>query len=213
MDKLVSDINALDNGARAIDIQADIAHVDAPRIIVDQTLAAFGPSIDILVNNAGMSERKPFLETTVKDFDASINVNLRGAFFISQAVFPHLRRPGRIVNISSIVSRTGGPLYGVYTAPKAGLEAFTRSLAAFMGPHGHSANAVLPGLTDTDMLQDITADEESANFHRGVAAATPMEGRVASPSDIARVVGFLASSESQWITGQSISATGGLLML
>ncbi|KAJ5346604.1 short-chain dehydrogenase/reductase-like protein SDR [Penicillium brevicompactum] len=201
------------NGARAIKIQVDIAHVDAPRIIIEQTLAAFGPNIDILINNAGKSVRKPFLETTMDDFDQSINVNLRGPFFLSQAVVPHLRRPGRIINISSIVSRSGGPLYGVYTASKAGLEAFTRSLAAAVGPLGHSVNSVLPGLTDTDMLKSLTEDDESAKFHRDVASMTPMEGRVASAEEIASVVLLLVSPQSQWITGQSISATGGLLML
>ncbi|CAG7938877.1 unnamed protein product [Penicillium olsonii] len=210
---IVSQIDNLKNGARGIKIQVDIAHPDAPRIIVDQTLAAFGPSIDILINNAGTSLRKPFLETNLQDFDQSINTNLRGPFFLSQAVIPHLRRPGRIVNISSIVSRSGGPLYGVYTASKAGLEAFTRSLAAVIGPNGHSVNCVLPGLTDTDMLKGLTADQESADYHRVVASMTPMEGRVASPDEIARVVTLLVSPQSQWITGQSISATGGLLML
>lgn len=209
----MSRINDLGNGAQAIKVQVDIAEATAPRTIVDQTLAAFGPSIDILVNNAGIAVLKPFLETTVDDFDEGINVNLRGAFFLSQAVVPHLRRPGRIINISSIVSRHGGPFYGVYAASKAGLEAFTRSLALALGPSGHSVNAVLPGLTDTDMLQDITKSKSSADFHRGVAAATPMEGRVATPEEIARIVAFLAGSDSQWITGQSISATGGLLML
>lgn len=104
-------------------------------------------------------------------------------------------------------------MYGVYTASKAGLEAFTRSLAAAIGPSGHSVNSVLPGLTDTDMLKSLTEDEESANYHREVASITPMEGRVASADEIARVVTLLASPQSQWITGQSISATGGLLML
>lgn len=206
-------INTLDTEIRAIKIHVDVAHADAPRVIVEQTLAAFGPSIDILVNNAGTSLRKPFLDTTVEDFDHSMNVNLRGPFFLSQAVVPHLRRPGRIINISSIVSRAGGPLYGVYAASKCGLEGFTRSLAAAIGPFGHSVNAVLPGLTDTDMLQRLTEDDESAAFHRGVAAATPMEGRVASTDEIARVVSFLAGPQSQWMTGQCISATGGLLML
>ena len=212
-DKVVSQINSLGNGARAIKIQMDIAHADAPRIVVEQTQAAFGPSIDILVNNAGIGIRKPFLETTPEDFDRCINVNLRGTFFMSQAVVPHLRRPGRIVNISSIVSHAGGPLYGIYGASKAGIEAFTRSLAAVIGPQGHSVNTVLPGLTDTDMLTAITQDEESANYHRAVAAATPMEGRVATPEEIAMVVSFLVGPQSQWVTGQSISATGGLLML
>ena len=209
----MSRINDIGNGARAIKIQVNIAHANAPRTVIDQTLAAFGPSIDILVNNAGIGTRKPFLETTVEDFDEGIHVNLRGAFFMSQAVVPHLRRPGRIVNISSIVSRTGGPFYGVYSASKAGLEALTRSLAQVIGPYGHSVNTVLPGLTDTDMLQTITQDKDSANYHRGVAAATPMEGRVAAPEEIASIVTFLAAPHSQWVTGQSISATGGLLML
>ncbi|ORY03829.1 short-chain dehydrogenase/reductase-like protein SDR [Clohesyomyces aquaticus] len=212
-EELVGKINNLGNGARAIKIQSDAATVDSPKTVVSKTLEAFGPSIDILVNNAGTGLRKAFLETTVKDFDDAINVNLRAAFFMSQAVVPHLRRPGRIINISSIVSRTGGPLYGVYAASKAGLEGFTRSLAAAVGPYGHSVNAVLPGLTDTDMLTKITEDEESAHFHKMVAAATPMEGRVASPEEIAHVVAYLAGSQSQWITGQCISATGGLLMV
>lgn len=201
------------NGARAIKIRIDIADAKAPGTIVGQTLATFGPGIDILVNNAGTSWRKPFLDTTMEDFEQSISVNLRGPFFLSQAVVPHLRRPGRIINISSIVSRSGGPYYGVYAASKGGLEGFTRSLAAAIGPQGHTANAVLPGLTDTDMLQRLTEDEDSAMFHRAVAAATPMDGRVASTEEIASVVSFLAGPQSQWMTGQSVSATGGLLML
>jgi 3-oxoacyl-[acyl-carrier protein] reductase len=212
-DRLVSEINKLGNGFQAIAIRVDIAHASAPQTIVDATLAAFGPSIDILVNNAGVGIRKPFLEITPADFDQGIDVNLRGTFFLSQAVVPHLRRPGRIINISSIVARTGGPYYSVYAASKAGVEGFTRALAAVVGPYGHSVNAVLPGLTDTDMLQEITADPESAAFHRAVAAGTPMEGRVAGTEDIAGVVAFLAQEQSQWITGQSISASGGLLMV
>lgn len=170
-------------------------------------------STSLLTMLASVGIRKGFRKTTVEDFDQGIHVNLRGAFFMSQTVVPHLRCPGRIVNISSIVSRTGGPLYSVYAASKAGLEGFTRSLAAAMGPYGHSVNAVMPGLTDTDILQEITADEESAAFHRGVAAATPMEGRLASPEDIARIVVFMAGPNSHWMTGLSISATGGLLMV
>lgn len=212
-DALVAQINALDNDSSATKIQVNLADASAPQIIVDATLAAFGPTIDILVNNAGTGIRKPFLETTHADFDHGINVNLRAAFFLSQAVVPHLRRPGRIINISSIVARTGGPLYAVYAASKAGVEGFTRALAAALGPYGHSVNAVLPGLTATDMLQAITADPESAAYHRGVAAVTPMEGRIATPEEIAGVVAFLASEQSQWVTGQSISATGGLLMV
>ena len=210
---LVSEITALSPESHCIAIQTDISHASAPQKIVDATVAAFGPNIDILVNNAGISIRKPFLDITPADFSHAVDVNLRGAFFLSQAVVPYLRRPGRIINISSIVSRTGGAQYTLYAASKAGVEGFTRALAAVLGPHGHSVNAVLPGLTDTDMLQEITADEESAAFHRGVAAATPMEGRVAAPCDVAGVVAFLALEGSQWVTGQSISASGGLLMV
>jgi 3-oxoacyl-[acyl-carrier protein] reductase len=211
----VCQINQLgsENETRAIKVQIDVAHASAPKTIVDATCAAFGPSIDILVNNAGVTIKKPFLDMTPEDFDCIMNVNLRGVYFLSQAVVPHLRRPGRIINISSTLSRTAGPEYTAYSASKAALEGFTRGLASVIGTHGHSVNAVLPGMTQTDMLEQAMADEKLTGLFDGIKAATPMEGKIAKPEDIAAVVVFLAQEQSQWITGQSISASGGLVMI
>jgi len=122
---------------------------------VDATLKAFGPHIDILVNNAGIISDKYAQDITAEHFDEVMHTNVRAPLFMLQAVLPHLRRPGRIINLSSVGARQGYPSVGVYSASKAALEGFTRNWAAELGKDGTTVNAVNPGPVKSEMLDKV----------------------------------------------------------
>ncbi|KXH68546.1 short chain dehydrogenase [Colletotrichum salicis] len=210
---VVNSIKALDNGANAIVVQADISSPGSPTQIVEATVKVFGQHIDILVNNAGMTSKLPVSAVTPADFQESIDVNLKGPFFMSQAVIPRLRRPGRIINITSVAARGGYASASLYLASKAGLEGLTRALAAELGPAGHTVNAVEPGVTETDMARESGASEAHGEHVKMIVAMTPFENRMGRPEDVASVVAMLAEEQANWVTGQTISASGGFSML
>lgn len=195
-------------GSQAIAVRADLSHVDAGGKIVEATLAAFGSFIDILVNNAALEFDRALLDTTAEDFAKIFDVNVRGALLMTKAVVPHLRAPGRIINMSSVGSRSGFAKLALYCSSKSALEGLTRCLAAELGVHGHTVNAVLPGPTESEMLDNIP--KAIVDMQK---AWTPVQNRVATPDDIANVVAMLAEGQSGWISGQCISASGGYLML
>lgn len=205
-DEAVSKINAMGNGAAAVKIQADLRQVEAPKKIVAETTAAFGNSIDILVNNAGVEVLKPLAELTPEDYAYGMDLNVRGALFMCQAVLPHLRKPGRIINMSSVGARIGLPGC-VYITSKAALEGLTRSLAAELGAHGHTVNAIQPGPTKSAMMDRIPP--EIIELQK---KTTPLENRVGEPEEVARLTAMVAEPQSGWMTGQAISASGGFLM-
>lgn len=205
-DEAVSKINAMGNGAAAVKIQADLRQVEAPKKIVTETTAAFGNSIDILVNNAGVEVLKPLAELTPEDYAYGMDLNVRGALFMCQAVLPHLRKPGRIINMSSVGARIGLPGC-VYITSKAALEGLTRSLAAELGAHGHTVNAIQPGPTKSAMMDRIPP--EIIELQK---KTTPLENRVGEPEEVARLTAMVAEPQSGWMTGQAISASGGFLM-
>ncbi|ORY12002.1 dehydrogenase with different specificitie [Clohesyomyces aquaticus] len=205
---LVSKIASLDNGSEATMVKADLGQIDAGEKIVAETLAKFGDSIDILVNNASVEFDRPLLETTAEDYAAIFNVNVPGPLLMTKAVVPHLRAPGRIVNISSVGARCGFAQLALYSASKAALEGLTRGLAAELGDAGHTVNAVEPGPTESEMLDNIPK-----HIVEMQKQTTPVEHRVAKADDIAQVVGWLAEEQSRWISGQTISASGGYTML
>ncbi|KAI9047883.1 hypothetical protein LZ554_007685 [Drepanopeziza brunnea f. sp. 'monogermtubi'] len=213
-DDLVAKIKGFNNGADAIKVQADMASLDSPKIIVDQTIAAFGSSIDILVNNAGVEIVKPLANITLEDYDKVMNVNVRGKLFMTQAVIPHLRAPGRIINIGSIVGSIGLPGTSVYTASKGALDALTRCWAAEFGALGHTVNSVDPGPTETDMYDEIlvTAGEKASEAVEFQKMVTPLEHRLGTAEDIALTIAMVAEPSCRWITGQSIQASGGMHM-
>ena len=188
-------------------MRADLCQIESPEQIVEATRSAFGDHIDVLVNNAGTGQVKAITETTVEDFTSVHDLNVRGLFLMTKAVIPHLRAPGRIINIGSLAANVGLAGFGVYAATKCAVVGLTRSLAAELGPAGHSANCVNPGVVITKL-----ADGLPPGFIEGNKALTPMENRSGSIDDIAQIVGFLAEEGSRWITGQSISATGGFYM-
>ncbi|KAL1618237.1 hypothetical protein SLS56_010670 [Neofusicoccum ribis] len=214
-DQVVSTIHQLGNGSSAVAIQADMAQADAPPKIVAATQAAFGPAIDILVNNAGVDCMKALADVTPADYDRCLDVNLRGVVFLTQAVLPHLRRPGRVVNIGSVGARMGLPALSVYIASKAGLEALTRGWAVELAPLGHTVNTVSPGSTDTDMLARGVEAARGGNVDPAEASRlmTPVGKRLGTGEDVALVVAMIAEPQSRWVTGQTISASGGLLMI
>ncbi|KFY86919.1 hypothetical protein V500_07311 [Pseudogymnoascus sp. VKM F-4518 (FW-2643)] len=213
-DEVVSTINGLQNGAAAIKVQADMAQLESPKKIVDATLAAFGSSIDILVNNAGVECSKPLSELALADYNYCMDVNVRGVLFMTQAVIPHLQQPGRIINLGSVLGRVGNAGTSIYAASKAAVEGLTRGWASELSPLGHTVNTIAPGLTETDMMAEVMkkqgpAAEQALAIQKML---TPLEHRLGQAEDIALTVVMLAESNSRWITGQSIQASGGLYM-
>ncbi|KAF2087194.1 NAD(P)-binding protein [Saccharata proteae CBS 121410] len=208
-DDLISKIKALNNGSDAIKVSADLKDPAAPAEIVSATTAAFGPHIDILVNNAGVGSLKFLPDITAEAIAEVYDVNVRAPILMAKAVLPHLRAPGRIINISSAGSRLGLPGFTIYASSKAALEGATRSLASELGEKGHTVNAVDPGPVESDMLRESVDDKTLNDW----MAKTPVEKRIAQPKDIADVVAWLAEEQSRWVSGQTISATGGFLMI
>ena len=208
VDQLISQIRALNNGADAVGYRADLSKIESIKTIVEGTTSAFGPHIDILVNNAGMEKVVPFSELIVEEYTQVFDLNVRAVMFLTQAVLPHLRKPGRIINISSVGARAGFAQLTTYCASKAAMEGFTRSLAKEIGPDGHTVNAIEPGPVETEMIKKIPKDIVDMQKRD-----TPMENRLATVEEIALVVAWIAEDQSRWITGQTISASGGWSMM
>ena len=160
---------------------------------------------DILVNNAGIGTSKTFEETTEESFDELLAVNVKAPFFLVQQALPLLRDGGRIVNISSGVTRIAYPHIMAYNITKGAINTFTLHLAKLLGPRGITVNAVLPGIVDTDVNAAWLHTPEGQQH----AAEMSALGRIGQPSDIADVVAFLSSSDGRWVTGQMVDATGG----
>lgn len=189
-------------------MQADLSTVYAPENIVQATLKAFGDKIDILVNNAGVLLGRSITETTPEDYAKIFDVNVRAPLLMTKAVVPHMRKPGRIINLSSVGARIGPPNMALYAGSKAAIEGITRSLAQELGHDGTTVNAVAPGATESQMLDDVPKDFVDAQLK-----ITAVENRVAEVDDVARIVAWLASEDAKWISGQTISASGGFQML
>ncbi|KAK0628093.1 Dehydrogenase OXI1 [Lasiodiplodia hormozganensis] len=211
-DEVIEKIASLNNGSSAIKIQADVRDLNSPAKVVAETTAAFGSSIDILVNNAGVEFTKPLGEITVEGYTNVFDVNVRSVIFMTQAVLPHLRSPGRIINIGSVLGRIGHPGSSVYSATKVALEALTRGWASELGAAGHTVNVVAPALTETDMMARATNGAGSDQAIQMQRMMTPLEHRLGKAEDIALSVAVLAEPSSRWITGQTIQAGGGIYM-
>ena len=195
-------------GRRYTGVAAELGR-DAPAAIVEQALNATG-QLDILVNNAGTIRRAPALEFTEADWDAVIDVNLKAAFFLSQAVARHLverKAPGRIVNVASVLSFQGGIRVPSYTASKSGLLGLTRLLANEWAAHGITVNAIAPGYMATDNTQALREDPgRSAEILGRIPA-----GRWGSPEDLAGAVIFLCSDAAAYVNGHALTVDGGWL--
>ena len=209
-------------GRQALGLFSDAADSDQVEEMVGQVLERFG-HIDILVNNAGSRpgrDRVPVVELTEDAFDEVMRVNVRGTYLCSRAVARHMiarGQGGKIIIISSGAGKRGIARYAVYCASKFALVGFTQALAQEMAPHRVNVNAICPGLVDTERVDFIAAalaaEGQSAEEHRAMmvrerSTRVPM-GRIAQGEDIARLAAFLSSAESDYMTGLSISVSGG----
>jgi NAD(P)-dependent dehydrogenase (short-subunit alcohol dehydrogenase family) len=196
------------DGGNAFPIRAEFG-VDGIEAEVDGLYrhldAALGDAVlDILVNNAGILDGTPIEQVTPPAFDRSFEINVRAPFFVIQRALPRLRQGGRIINISSAVTRIASPFLH-YAMGKGAIDVLSRTLAQQLGPRGITVNSVTAGVVDTDMGAWV----DSAADLRAQVSSTVALGRIGQAQDVADVVAFLASDDARWITGQSIEASGG----
>ena len=197
-------------GERAAPVEVDITD----RASVEQALATteerFGP-VDVLVNNAGIDVIESFLESSEPTWERVVAVNFLGTVRCCHVIVPGMveRRRGRIVNMASDAGRVGSSGEVVYSGTKGGVISFSKALAREVAAAGVTVNVVCPGPTDTPLLDQVA--QASQKLYDGLACAIPMK-RIAEPADIAPAVAFLASDEAGYITGQTLSVSGGLTM-
>ncbi len=197
----------------AVHVHADVTDASSIHDAVTQAEQAFGP-VEILINNAGWDELMPFLDTDEEFWDRVIDINFKGALRTCRRVVPEMVDAGygRIVNIGSDAARVGSSLEAVYAGAKGGVISFTKTLARETARYGVTANVVCPGPTDTPMLQEMLAAGGSGErVLESMKRAVPMR-RLAQPEEIAAAVAFLASDRAGFITGQTLSVSGGLTM-
>ncbi len=205
-------------GRRALALATDVARRADLEAMAARTVDELG-RIDILVNNAGIYAAAPALDIDDQHWDSVMAINARAVFFASQAVLPHMlaAKRGVIVNLASMAGKLGSTTSLVYAASKSAVISITRSLALTFAADGIRVNAVCPGFVQTDMWRQVeegvsrvlgTSPEE---LNRQRLAQIPV-GRWEQPEDVARVVGFLASSKSGYVTGEAINVSGGLVM-
>jgi 2-hydroxycyclohexanecarboxyl-CoA dehydrogenase len=193
-----------------VGVAVDIADTASVRAMVDRVETVLGP-IDGLVNNAGVDVIKPFVDSTEAEWDRIIAVNLKGTIACCRAVLDGMleRGAGRIVSIASDAGRVGSTGEAVYSATKGGVIAFSKALAREVARSGITVNCVCPGPTETALLGQVAAYSEK--LYAGLARAIPL-GRTAQPRDIAPAVAFLLSDAAGYVTGQTLSVSGGLTM-
>lgn len=192
------------NGGKAIAIKADVSNRDQVTQLFDQTIKEFG-KVDVLVNNAGVMFNKKLKDNTQEDFNKLFDVNVKGVFNMLQEADSKLLDNGNIINISSSTVKLMLPTYALYSASKAAVEQMTRVFSKEIG-RGISVNALAPGATETELF----LNGKSQEFIDKLSAMNAFD-RLAQPIDIARVVLFLASDDSKWISGQVIGANGALI--
>ena len=196
-------------GSQGQVVQADVTKMADVRELVDAAWTRFG-SADILVNNAGMEKKSAFWDTPEAEYDEVMAVNLRGPFFLAQAFVRRLRdarKPGHIVNISSVHEDMAFPGFTTYCCSKGGLRMMMRNLAVELGPLGITINNVAPGAIATPINKSLLEDKPKLD---ALLATIPL-GRLGSPQDVAGLVAFLASDDASYITGSTFIIDGGLM--
>jgi 3-oxoacyl-[acyl-carrier protein] reductase len=197
----------ISKGFSAFAVAGDVTRTDQVAAIMDKTIAQF-QTLDILVNNAGITRDTLLVRMSEEDWDKVLNINLKGAFIVTQAAAKIMmkQRSGRIINISSVVGMMGNAGQANYAASKAGLIGLTKSAAKELAGRGITVNAIAPGYIATDMTENLPEAAREAFLN-----SIPLK-RAGTPDDIAGVVAFLASDDSAYITGQVIGVNGGMLM-
>jgi len=196
-------------GRRCIGINADLMKKEAADVVVKATVKKLG-GIDILFNNAGIIRRAPFTDFTEKDWDDVMNLNIRGVFFLSQAVVKQMiaqRRGGKIINTASMLSFQGGILVPSYTASKSAVMGLTRLMACELAKHNINTNAIAPGYMATDNTKAL---REDVARNKAILDRIPA-GRWGTPDDLKGVAVFLASAASDYMNGYTVAVDGGWL--
>ena len=195
------------NGVRCKFVKADVSDFEQCESMVKDTIEKFG-RIDVLVNNAGITRDGLIMRMKKEDFESVIDVNLTGTFNVTRNVIPYMikQRSGRIISLSSVVGVAGNAGQTNYSASKAGIIGFTKSLAKEVASRNILVNAVAPGFIDTDMTKVL-----SDSVKEGIHAQIPLR-RMGTPREVAKVVKFLSSDDSSYITGQVINIDGGMVM-
>lgn len=217
---ILSDVMDKEGEAAATAIGASYMHCDVSKTsdvtaLVNAVVSKHG-AVDILANNAGIAMGGDFLDVSEADFDRVIGINLKGSFFMLQACARQMvkqaeagRKPGAIINMSSVNDTLAIPAIVTYCISKGGVSQLTRSTALALAPHGIRVNAIGPGTIETDMAKGVLADQ--AAFNRAMSR-TPL-GRVGAPSEVASIAAFLASDDASYVTGETIYVDGGRMPL
>ncbi|OTA55939.1 3-ketoacyl-acyl carrier protein reductase [Hypoxylon sp. EC38] len=202
-------IETLPHKPRTFAARVDLSTLDGAQSLVNSLLewSENKLKVDILVNNAAVEKVKSLAELTVDDYNDVYNLNVRGTILLTQAILPYLNSNGRIINIGSVGARKGFKDLGLYCSSKAALEGLTRVWAAELGGNGTTVNCVEPGPVQSDMLDNIPKDIVALQ-----KVLTPIGNRLGTVPEVANVVASLAGKDGAWITGQSISVTGGYAM-
>jgi 2-deoxy-D-gluconate 3-dehydrogenase len=209
LEKVADELRAF--GGPVVPIQSDISKMGDIKNLVDRTLKEFG-KIDFLFNNAGIIRRAPSEDFTEKDWDETIDINLKGPFFLAQAVARVMisqKRKGKIINTSSLSAVQGGKRVPAYTASKGGLSQVTKSMANDWAKYNILVNALGPGWVKTELTEPLQQDRER---YAEITNRIPL-GRWADPEDLMGTAIFLASDASDYITGQTIFVDGGWLSI
>lgn len=196
-------------GRRTQVIQADVSKIEEGRRLVSQSVEALG-GLDILVNNAGIEKRAPFVDVTPEDYEAVVDVNMNGPFWIAQAFARHCRdakHGGRIINISSVHEELPFPHFTAYCMAKGGLKMMMRNIAIELAELGITVNNIAPGAIETPINKKLLSDPK---LLEPLLANIPLH-RMGKPEDVAGVAAFLASSDADYITGTTTVIDGGLL--
>ncbi|HEY2423210.1 MAG TPA: glucose 1-dehydrogenase [Chthoniobacterales bacterium] len=195
-------------GRKALAVQADISSVDQIHAMIKQAIDHFG-AVDVLINNAGVEKHASIWEASEHDYDLVLNINLKGAFFASQAFVQHrmaVKKPGKIINVSSVHEDLPFPHFTSYCASKGGMKMMMRNLSIELAPYGITVNNIAPGAIETPINTALLNDPVKL---KALLENIPL-GRLGQVNDVAGVAAFLASSDSDYITGTTIVIDGGL---
>ena len=210
LDKAAAKDAAAELGENHVGLACNVTDLDSVQAAFDALIAKWG-RIDILVNNAGITQPLKIMEIAPGNYDAVLDVNLRGTLYCSQAVIPHMREreQGKIVNMSSVSAQRGGGIFGGphYSAAKAGVLGLTKAMARELAPANIRVNAICPGFIATDITAGKLTDEMRASINAGI----PM-GRPGTAEDVAGCALFLASDLSSYVTGSEVDVNGGSLI-